>query len=205
MTPWDTWPPLDPCDTPNTPLDPLGHLYPLDPPGYPWRPLWPPETPWKTLATALTPWYTPDFPLNTFDPLDSPWPPHLDTPDVPLDPLGHPLRSLDPLVHPRRPTHPQWLSSNQGRERACMIQRNTNVLKNKLRNALCKIYFPSFARDKWSDHYSENCSEIRRVTRIRKMWVQSQILRQWLEIGVLQSSKTTFAFCKTRLPDFARD
>ena len=43
------------------------------------------------------------------------------------------------------------------------------------RVAFCKIYFPYFARDKWSDHDFKNCSEIRRVTRIRKMWVQSQI------------------------------
>ena len=46
------------------------------------------------------------------------------------------------------------------------------------RVAFCKIYFTYFARDKWSDHDFKNCSEIRRVTRIRKMWVQSQILRQ---------------------------
>ena len=45
----------------------------------------------------------------------------------------------------------------------------------KKRVAFCKIYFPYFARDKWSDHDFKNCSEIRRVTRIRKMWVQSQI------------------------------
>ena len=37
------------------------------------------------------------------------------------------------------------------------------------------ICFPYFARDKWSDHDFKNCSEIRRVTRIRKMWIQSQI------------------------------
>ena len=43
--------------------------------------------------------------------------------------------------------------------------------------AFCKICFPNFARDKWSDHNFENCSEITPVTRIRKMWVQSQILR----------------------------
>ena len=43
------------------------------------------------------------------------------------------------------------------------------------RVAFCKIYFPYFAKDKWSDHDFKNCSEIRRVTRIRKMWVQSQI------------------------------
>ena len=40
---------------------------------------------------------------------------------------------------------------------------------------------------------------------IRKMWVQSKIWRQWLKIGVLQGSKTTSAFCKLRLPNFARD
>ena len=75
----------------------------------------------------------------------------------------------------------------------------------KKRVTFCKIYFPYFARDKWSDHDFKNCSEIRRVTRIRKMWVQSQIRRQWLEIGVLQDFKTTSAFCKLRLPNFARD
>ena len=37
------------------------------------------------------------------------------------------------------------------------------------RVAFCKIYFPYFARDKWSDHDSENCSEIRPVTRIRNL------------------------------------
>ena len=37
---------------------------------------------------------------------------------------------------------------------------------------------PYFARDKWSDHDLENCSEVRRVTRVRKMLVPSQILRQ---------------------------
>ena len=42
----------------------------------------------------------------------------------------------------------------------------------KKRVAFCKIYFPYFARDKWSDHDFENCSEIRLVTRIRKMRVQ---------------------------------
>ena len=73
------------------------------------------------------------------------------------------------------------------------------------RVAFCKIYFPYFARDKWSDHDFKNCSEIRRVTRIRKTWVQSQILRQWLEIKALQGSKTTSAFCKIRLPNFAQD
>ena len=45
----------------------------------------------------------------------------------------------------------------------------------KKRVAFCKIYFPYFARDKWLDHDFENCSGIRRVTRIRKMLVQSQI------------------------------
>ena len=59
-----------------------------------------------------------------------------------------------------------------------LVQRNTTVLKNKLCNVLCKMYFPCFAREKWSDHDFENYSEIRHVTRIRKMWVQSQILRQ---------------------------
>ena len=39
--------------------------------------------------------------------------------------------------------------------------------------ALCKICFPYFARDEWSDHDFENCSEITPVTRIRKMSVQS--------------------------------
>ena len=73
------------------------------------------------------------------------------------------------------------------------------------RVTFCKIYFTYFARDKWSDHDFENCSEIRRVTRIRKTWVQSQILRQWLEIKALQGSKTTSAFCKIRLPNFAQD
>ena len=43
------------------------------------------------------------------------------------------------------------------------------------RVSYCKIYFPYFARDKWSDHDFKNSSEIRRVTRIRKMWVPSQI------------------------------
>ena len=37
------------------------------------------------------------------------------------------------------------------------------------------------------------------------MWVQSQIWRQWLEIRVLQGFKTTSAFCKIRLPNFAQD
>ena len=46
------------------------------------------------------------------------------------------------------------------------------------RVVFCKIYFLYFARDKWWDHDCKNCSEIRLVTRIRKMWVQSQILRQ---------------------------
>ena len=73
------------------------------------------------------------------------------------------------------------------------------------RVVFCKIYFLYFARDKWWDHDCKNCSEIRLVTRIRKMWVQSQIWRQWLEIGVLQDFKTTSAFCKLRLPNFARD
>ena len=43
------------------------------------------------------------------------------------------------------------------------------------RVVFCKIYFLYFARDKWWDHDCKNCSEIRLVTRIRKMWVQSQI------------------------------
>ena len=43
------------------------------------------------------------------------------------------------------------------------------------RVAFCKIYFSYFARDKWSDHDFKNCSEIRRVTKIRKMWDQSKI------------------------------
>ena len=43
------------------------------------------------------------------------------------------------------------------------------------RVVFCKIYFLYFARDKWWDRDFKNCSEIRRVTRIRKMWVQSQI------------------------------
>ena len=37
------------------------------------------------------------------------------------------------------------------------------------------------------------------------MWVQSKIWRQGLKIGVLQGSKTTSAFCKLCLPNFARD
>ena len=39
------------------------------------------------------------------------------------------------------------------------------------RVVFCKIYFLYFARDKWWDRDFKNCSEIRRVTRIRKMWV----------------------------------
>ena len=54
---------------------------------------------------------------------------------------------------------PAFFFTNQEGERACLVQRNTTVLKNKLRNALCKIYFPYFARDKWSDHDFENCSD----------------------------------------------
>ena len=61
------------------------------------------------------------------------------------------------------------------------------------------------ARDKWSDRDFENCFEIRPVTRIRIMWVQSQIWRQWLKIGVLQGSKISSAFCKICLPNLARD
>ena len=49
----------------------------------------------------------------------------------------------------------------------------------------CKICFPYFARDEWSDHDFENYSEIRLVTRIRNMWIRSQILKQLLEIGAL--------------------
>ena len=76
---------------------------------------------------------------------------------------------------------------------------------SKTTYAFCKIHLTNFAKDESSNHDSENCSEIRLVTRIRKMWVQSQIWRQWLGIGVLQGFKTTSAFCKIRLPNFARD
>ena len=72
------------------------------------------------------------------------------------------------------------------------------------RVTFCKIYFPYLAREKWSDHDFENRSEIRSVTRIRKMWFQFQILRQWLEIGALQGSQTASAFCNTHLPKFAQ-
>ena len=65
--------------------------------------------------------------------------------------------------------------------------------------------FPYLARDKWWDRDFENCFGIRPVTTIRKMWVQSKTWRQWLKIGVLQGSKTTSAFCKLRLPNFAQD
>ena len=37
------------------------------------------------------------------------------------------------------------------------------------------------------------------------MWVQSQIVQQWLENGALQGSKTASALCKTRLLKFAKD
>ena len=73
------------------------------------------------------------------------------------------------------------------------------------RFAFCKIYFPYFARNNWSDHDFENCSEIRPVTRISKMWVQSQIVQSRFEIGALQGSKTASAFCKTSLLKFAQD
>ena len=64
------------------------------------------------------------------------------------------------------------------------------------RAAFCKIHFCYFAREKWLNHDFKNCSEIRRVTRIRNMWLQ---------IGVLQGFKTTSTFCKIRLINFAQD
>ena len=77
--------------------------------------------------------------------------------------------------------------------------------KRQILEIFCKICFPYFARDKWSDHDSENCSEIRPVTRIRNLWRQSQILRKWPKIRAFQGSKSDSAFCKIRLPNFARD
>ena len=58
----------------------------------------------------------------------------------------------------------------------------TPMTSHKLRNAFCKTCLPYLARDKWLDHHFKNCSEIRPVTSIRKMWDQSQTLPQWLEI-----------------------
>jgi hypothetical protein len=77
--------------------------------------------------------------------------------------------------------------------------------KRQILEIFCKICFPYFARDKWSDHDSENCSEIRPVTRIRNLWRQSQILRKWPKIRAFQGSKSDSAFCKIRLPNFAGD
>ena len=83
----------------------------------------------------------------------------------------------------------------------------TPMTSHKLCNAFCgtwnwqKVLY--LARDNGWDHDFESCSEIRHMTRIRKMWVPSQILRQWLEIRPLQGSKTASAFCKTRLPNFS--
>ena len=69
------------------------------------------------------------------------------------------------------------------------------------RVAFRKICFPYFARDKWSDHDFENVLK-------SDSWLgseKSQILRQWLEIGVFRGYKTASAFYNLLLPDFARD
>ena len=56
------------------------------------------------------------------------------------------------------------------------------VIYNK-RGALCKIYFPYFAKDKWSHHDFENCSEIIRVPGSEKCGSSPKLYKNDLKSG----------------------
>ena len=99
-----------------------------------------------------------------------------------LTPLGHPWRPLDPIVHPHAPLHPfgsprlpstpgkpltpfltpwdTWMPPLTPLDPVGHLWRSLNPLVRPRRH---------WARDKWSDHDVKNCSEIRPVTRIRKI------------------------------------
>ena len=78
------------------------------------------------------------------------------------------------------------------------IQHNTAF-------ALCKTRLPNLARDELSDHDSKNCSDVKAVTWFRICPGLAENCRKQLEIGTSRGSKLTSAFCKTCLPNLARD
>ena len=70
--------------------------------------------------------------------------------------------------------------------------------------AYCKTRLPNLARGKSSDHYSENCSDVRAVTWFRICPGLAENCRKQLEIGSSRGSKSTSAFCKIHLYNLAR-